>query len=107
MWINMNWSSLVPMLRAMMTAEGRCLSCGHQFDNDRDIQIEHREPPRCGEDWARHHARNLGLLCQPCNTTKGDRSFADWLDEQEDARISNAGSGGSHGNGGCAPLLPF
>lgn len=46
LWINMNWRALVPVLRAMMSAEGLCLSCGHRFVNERDIQIEHREPPR-------------------------------------------------------------
>src|SRR5262245_36267588 len=75
MWIDMNWQALVAILRSMMTPEGKCVSCGHKFDNERDIQIEHREPPRKdpprgGVDWARHHARNIGILCQPCNSTK-------------------------------------
>jgi len=85
----MNWSSLVPEMRALMTDEGRCRSCGHAFVNERDIQIEHREPPRLRGDWAREHARNLGIFCQSCNNTKGDKSYAEWLDEQEEARLSN------------------
>src|SRR5215472_7030643 len=36
LWTNMNWLSLVPYLRAMMSDEGRCLSCGHPFENERD-----------------------------------------------------------------------
>jgi hypothetical protein len=89
LWINMNWRALVPVLRAMMSDEGRCLSCGHAFVNERDVQVEHREPPRGVDDWARQHARNIGLACQSCNGTKGDRPYADWLDEQEAARLAN------------------
>lgn len=73
----------------MQTAEGLCLCCGHPFEHERDIQIEHREPPRHPQDWARQHARNLALACQSCNNTKGRKSFAVWLDEQEDARLAN------------------
>jgi hypothetical protein len=89
LWVNMNWSSLVPEMRALMTDEGRCRSCGHRFMNERDIQIEHREPPRHPQDWARQHARNIGIFCQSCNNTKGDKAYAIWLDEQEEARLSN------------------
>lgn len=89
LWVNMNWSSLVPEMRALMTDEGRCRSCGHPFIGERDIHIEHREPPRAPDDWARQHARNLGIFCQSCNGTKGHKPYAVWLDEQEEARISN------------------
>ena len=89
MLVNMNWNALKPVLRAMMSDEGLCLSCGHGFEGDRDIQIEHREPPRDNQDWARHHARNIGIFCQSCNGTKGNKPYAPWLDEQEEARISN------------------
>jgi len=88
-WINMNWRALVPILRALMTPDGRCQNCGHPFVNERDIQIEHHEPARFRGDWAREHARNLGLGCQACNTTKAAKPFAQWLDEQESARASN------------------
>jgi 5-methylcytosine-specific restriction endonuclease McrA len=88
-WTNMNWRALVPIMRAMMTPEGLCLNCGHAFVNERDIQIEHREPPRRDRDWAREHARNIGLACGSCNSSKGGKPHADWLDEQEDARLSN------------------
>lgn len=89
MLINMNWYSLVPQLRALMSKEGRCQICGHMFLNERDIQIEHHEPPRHRGDWAREHARNLGLGCTACNGTKSNKPFAQWLDEQESARLSN------------------
>jgi hypothetical protein len=73
----------------MMTDEGICTSCGHPFLNERDIQLEHREPPRHAQDWARLHARNIGLACGSCNRTKSGKSYAAWLDEQEGARIAN------------------
>ena len=87
--INMGYQSLIPVVRAMMTPEGVCTSCGHPFLNERDIQLEHREPPRSSTDWARHHARNIGIFCASCNRTKNDKPYAQWLDEQEEARISN------------------
>lgn len=87
--INMNWQSLVPIMRAMMTDEAKCVSCGHRFDNERDIHIEHREPPRFDGDWARESARNIGILCQSCNATKQDRDYSQWLDDMEGARVSN------------------
>ena len=40
--VNMNYNGLVPILRAMMTPEGRCLCCDTPFVNESDIQIEHR-----------------------------------------------------------------
>jgi 5-methylcytosine-specific restriction endonuclease McrA len=87
--VNMNFRALVPMLRAMMTPEGLCTSCGHPFLNERDIQLEHREPPRHSQDWARLHARNIGLACTSCNGTKGPKPYAIWLDEQESTRLTN------------------
>lgn len=87
--VNMNYESLVPELRAMMTDEGKCKGCGHEFVNERDIQIDHILPPRHPLDWARLHARNLRTFCQSCNGTKSDKPFDVWLDEQEDARIAN------------------
>jgi hypothetical protein len=89
MMINMGYRSLIPMLRAMMTSEGECSCCGHSFLNERDIQIEHREPPRFKKDLAREHACNLGLLCASCNRTKGNKPYSQWLDEQQDMRESN------------------
>jgi 5-methylcytosine-specific restriction endonuclease McrA len=87
--VTMNYQSLVPVLRALMGHEGVCQGCGHSFLNERDIQIEHLAPPRNDQDWARLHARNIRLFCASCNGTKSDTPFETWLDEQEDARLSN------------------
>jgi hypothetical protein len=88
-WTQMNYRSLVPEMRAAMSDEGSCPSCGHKFLNERDIQIEHGDPPRFEKDWARIHRRNLRLVCGSCNRTKGSKPHAEWLDEQEGARLSN------------------
>jgi 5-methylcytosine-specific restriction endonuclease McrA len=88
-WEQMNYRALVPQFRATVTDDGLCLSCGHSFLNERDIHIEHIEPPRGQNDWARLHARNLRLFCASCNGTKSNKPFAAWLDEQEGARLSN------------------
>jgi hypothetical protein len=85
----MNYTALVPLLRGLMSDEGLCLVCGHRFENERDIQIEHIEPPRDAHDWARLHARNLRLCCGSCNKTKGRKPFLQWLDDEEGARLSN------------------
>jgi hypothetical protein len=85
----MNYRALVPIFRAMMTPEGLCLCCGHPFLHERDVEIEHLEPPRFEQDWARLHTRDLRLACASCNRTKGSKPFAEWLDEQESARLSN------------------
>ena len=89
-WIQMNYLALVPEMRAHMSDEGRCKNCGHAFLNERDIQIEHIQPPRHNHDWARLHARNLRLFCGSCNRTKSGKDFSIWLDEQEDTRLSNS-----------------
>jgi hypothetical protein len=88
-WTQMNYRALVPLMRVLMGSEGMCLACGHAFLNERDIHIDHIEPPRHEQDWARLHARNLRLACDACNKTKGKKPFIDWLDEQEGARLSN------------------
>lgn len=89
---DMNYYGLVPLMRILMADEGRCLNCGHAFINERDIQIEHIRPPRHNRDWARLHARNLRLFCGSCNKGKSDKVFDDWLDEMEEARLSNKNS---------------
>jgi hypothetical protein len=86
-WEQMNYSALVERFRTELTS--RCLSCGHKYLNERDIQIEHIEPPRDETDWARLHARNIRFLCGSCNRTKSNKQFHDWLDDQEGARLSN------------------
>lgn len=88
-WFNMNYRSLVPEFRAMLTPEGLCQGCGHEFVNERDIQIEHLAPPRFKNDWARQHTRNLRLMCASCNSGKGIIPFEKWLDSEEDKRKSS------------------
>lgn len=88
-WVNLNWRSLVPVYRALSGTEGLCQSCGHRFDHERDIQIEHVAPPRRADDWARHHARNLRFLCGSCNRGKTNKPHDRWLDDEEHARVSN------------------
>jgi len=88
-WTEMNYRALVPVLRASLTEEGLCLGCGHDFVNERDIQIEHLEAPRHQQDWARLHTRNLRLFCASCNGTKARKPFFEWLDEEEIKRLSN------------------
>lgn len=88
-WNDMKYKTLVPYMRAMMSPEGLCHGCGHEFLNERDIQLEHREPPRFQKDWARLCAENIALACASCNRKKGTKSFPVWLDDNEAARISN------------------
>jgi hypothetical protein len=95
-WTAMNYRALVPEFRAMLSDEGQCLCCGHKFENERDIQIEHLAPPRFKQDWARLHTRNLRLACTSCNKGKGITPFEDWLDNEENTRKSNE-NGGARG----------
>lgn len=89
LWVNMNWRSLLPDFRIALTTGATCHACGHPYLHERDVQIEHREPPRHPQDWAREHARNIAFYCASCNRTKREKSYASWLDEQEDARLAN------------------
>lgn len=88
-WTQLNYRALVPYMRAMLTPEGLCISCGHPFLNERDVQIEHNAPPRHNQDWARWHARNTRLLCASSNLRKGKKPYEQWLDDEESARLSN------------------
>lgn len=85
---DLNYWSLLPQLRGMLGPEGLCPNCGHEYDHERDVQLDHREPPRHRGDLARLHARNVAILCGSCNNTKGTMAYADWLDDQESARLS-------------------
>ena len=82
-WVQMNYCALVKYLQA------GTLNCGHAFINESDIHIDYVIPPRHDQDWEQLHARNLYLCCGSCHETRGDKSFRDWLDEQEAARLSN------------------
>jgi|SRR5215472_2793612 len=87
--VQMNYTALVPEVGAAMAPGAKCKSCGHEFMNERDIQFDHILPPRGKKDWARLHARNVHVLCGPCNNTKRRKPYDIWLDEQEGARQSN------------------
>src|SRR5215472_10194657 len=78
----MNYQTLVPVLRGLMSPKALCQSCGHPFFNELDIQIDHYYPPRHPQDWERLHARNLLMICTSCHYSKGDKPFQVWLDEQ-------------------------
>jgi 5-methylcytosine-specific restriction endonuclease McrA len=85
---DLNYWSLLPFLRAALSADGLCPNCGHEFNEERDVQFDHVEPPRHRQDFARLHARNVTILCGSCNNTKAAKAYADWLDDQEEARLS-------------------
>lgn len=85
---DLNYWALLPFLRAALSLDGLCPNCGHEFGSERDIHFDHVEPPRHRRDLARLHARNVTILCESCNKTKAAKSYADWLDDQEEARLS-------------------
>lgn len=88
---DLNWTALVPIIDVYLNDERAiCLNCGHRPINERDTQLEHRAAPRSPRDFARHHARNIAVLCGSCNAGKHDKGYTDWLDQQEDARLSVA-----------------
>lgn len=89
MWVNMNHRALVGPYRAAMADDATCKSCGHPFDDEKDIQFEHREPPRHAQDWARLHARNIDMACGSCNGTKNKKGYAEYLDGAESERLTN------------------
>lgn len=91
-WMDMNYRAFVPEFRAMLTPDGLCQGCGHNFMNERDIQIEHLAPPRFKNDWARQHTRNLRLMCASCNGGKGTTPYEEWLDNEEQKRLSHKNS---------------
>ena len=52
------------------TQKGNCTGCGHHFPF-RNLTVDHIIPQSKGGS---DHLSNLQLLCQACNSTKGDRS---------------------------------
>ena len=80
--VDMNWRALIPLMRALLGPDGVCPDCGRGFRNDRDIAIDHLEPPRRYHDWAREHARNISLVCCSCKSRKQRLSLADYLDKR-------------------------
>lgn len=101
---DMNWKSLIPIVRAALEyPDFLCPNCGHPPLHERDTQIEHRAPPRPGQrpDFAREHARNIAISCGSCNNTKNNKDYEPHLDAMEDARLSVAAYYANHelGNG--------
>ena len=86
---DLNYRALVPVFRALMNdPEAVCQNCAHPFRNERDMQLDHRAPPRHRKDWARYHARNVQVVCQSCNGTKHKKDYEKWLDDEESNRNS-------------------
>jgi hypothetical protein len=87
--IELNWQALIPIMRALLGPDGRCLNCGRHRATARELHIEHRIPPG-GEgqarltDWAAQHARNLWIACGGCNAEKGPQpADRTWLDREQ------------------------
>jgi hypothetical protein len=88
MLVDMNWRSLALWVRALLSG-GCCSSCASKVEPE-DICFEHVEPPRHSRDWERYHARNFYLVCRACAETRGSKSYHEWLDEQEAARLARS-----------------
>lgn len=81
--VELNWDALIPIMRALLGPDGKCLNCRRHQGDPRRYHIEHRIPPQNVTDWAAHHARNLWIACGGCNCRKG-RNDADraWLEAE-------------------------
>ena len=55
--------------------KGVCKGCGEEFPKHR-MEVDHIAPVAKG---GAHAESNYQLLCGPCNSSKGDRSMADFL----------------------------
>lgn len=84
------WSRLLPLLEAFLKQHAGCVSCGRQFDAVRDTQLDHIHAPRSNDDWARHHARNIRILCGSCNNGKRQKDDVAWIDEQYRWQLKDA-----------------
>src|SRR5262249_36875201 len=78
----LHYEHLVPKMRFAMDSHHCWESCGEQFKNEPDMQLEHRAPPRSPIDWERLDARNIDVKCGTCNNAKRGKSYEDWLHEQ-------------------------
>lgn len=85
-----SWIRLLPLLDAFLKEHADCVSCGHKFDADRDTQLDHIHPPRSIDDWARHCARNIRILCGTCNGSKQRKADDVWVDEQYRRQLATA-----------------
>jgi hypothetical protein len=86
----LNYRSLIPLVRAYLLwpEECFCPNCASTYNQLSTFHFDHREPPRHPRDWARLHARNIGPLDRECNCAKGDMPYPEWLDLEEDKRLS-------------------
>ena len=59
---------------------GRCAGCARHFTRKRKAAIDHIRPiqPKNGGPPGDNSPENLQLLCQPCNSSKGNRSEHEW-----------------------------
>lgn len=78
----LHYEHLIEPMRFAMDSHRCWASCGEPFKNERDIQLEHREPPRSPLDWERMDARNIDVKCGTCNNMKADKPYSQWLHEQ-------------------------
>lgn len=83
---DLGWELLIPRL-ALMLEPGALCECGREFRQEREVTLDHREPPRHRQDWARHNVANIAIACGPCNYAKGARPFSEWLDLIEERRL--------------------
>jgi hypothetical protein len=84
------WIRLLPLLDAFLRQHAGCLNCGRPFEGTRDVQFDHIHPPRFPDDWARHHARNIRILCGSSNNGKRQKDDDVWIDEQYRWQLKDA-----------------
>lgn len=103
---DLGWSELEDWVEAAIDGRAKCINCLHPFRGPDDVQIDIRDPVRGRDDRARMHVRNVGPLCRSCNNRKSGKPYSEWLDEEEQARISVIAryaqptlDGGFHDNG--------
>jgi hypothetical protein len=84
--VQMNYRALLPQLRGLLSADGVCTSCGRKFSGEHDIRFDYVRPPRADNDWERLHVRNLHLCCTRCSRSKRNKTYEQWLDDQEAVR---------------------
>jgi len=59
------------IIAAMHASDGKCVACG----SVNDLQVDHILPVSRG---GRNDVENLQMLCQPCNSSKRDKTMDEW-----------------------------
>jgi len=78
-------SITVEAIESLLESQGgMCNGCFTSFD-EVHMTLDHITPVSYG---GRHILRNLQILCQSCNTSKGDRHNADWLSDLRYRQVS-------------------